>query len=87
MLHGGNLFGGETHRAAHLQDDRCTGFLLFTAEQFTSRHNQMDTSALDGTDRADRTRQFAFESAHKVNILHEVGGPERVSVIEKFVAD
>ena len=38
-------------------------------------------------DRADGARQFALEGADLVDLLHEVGGAERVGAIEDLVAD
>ncbi len=41
----------------------------------------------DLVDRADGARQLAFEGADLVDLLHEVGGAERVGAVEDLVAD
>ena len=43
VLHGHNLGAVETHRAAHLQENRRAGLGFLALEQFTFRHNQVHT--------------------------------------------
>ena len=51
------------------------------------RHHEMDARRADLVDRADGARQLALEGADLVDLLHEVGGAERVGPVEDLVAD
>ena len=47
----------------------------------------MHARALDAVDGLDRARQFAFQRAQLVDVLHEGGGAEGVGLVENLVAD
>ena len=47
----------------------------------------MHARVLDAVERADGTLELAFERAHRIDVLHEAGGAERVRLVENLVAD
>jgi hypothetical protein len=57
------------------------------AEQLALRHHEVDPGRLHGVDGADGARELALKGTDKVDVLHEVGGAERVRLVEQLVAD
>ena len=47
----------------------------------------MDAGGLDRVDGSDGACELAFQGAHQVDVLHEIGGAEAIGIVEDLVAD
>jgi hypothetical protein len=73
--------------AAHLEHDRSRRLRGLAGEQRALRQHQVDARRLHPVERPDGARDLALQRARMVDVLDEAGGPERVRLVEDFVAD
>ncbi len=73
--------------AHQLEHDGRRGRLAVALEQAPLRQDEVDAGRLDPADGPDRAGELAFERPQVIHVLHEVGGGERVPLVEDLVAD
>src|SRR6185437_1076132 len=74
-------------RAADPQDDGGGRLDLVARKQRAFRNHQVNARVLNAVERADGAFELAFERAHRVDVLHEARGAERIRLVEDLVAD
>ena len=73
--------------AHQLQHDGGARGLAVALEQAALGQDEVDARRLDPADRPDRAGELALQGAQVVHVLDEVGGRERVALVEDLVAD
>ena len=85
VLNRGDLAVAEPH--ARLQHDRGRRRLVGLGENLALGNDEMHARRFDRVERTDGAREFAFESAQAIDVLHEGAGAEGVGLVEDLVAD
>ena len=85
MLNGAHLFVADY--AARLEHHRAAGRLRVAREDLAFGDDEVHAHALNALDGLDGARQFAFQRAQPVDVLHEGGGAEGIGFVEDLVAD